>query len=164
MSGEGTIGKVAVFLLILLCVYDCRIFFPNLHADPRRYTNSNGLYNEATRRLDNVGTASNIPVISTAAVHYGLQASSTTSSVSVTVNITSGSYTNAMFKLVKFPGDGGASVYHNYKPTSSSFTITVSSFKTGTTNSVYSRLTLVASNTSDDYTTSYKFGLTRTNK
>lgn len=141
--------------------------FQRCNADPRRYVNSSGSdgrYNEATRRLDNVGTASNIPVVSTAAVHYGLQASSTTSSVSVTVNITSGSYTNAMFKLVKFPGDGGASVYHNYKPTSSSFTITINSFKTGTPSSVYPRLTLVASNTSDDYTTSYKFGLTRTNK
>lgn len=141
--------------------------FQRCNADPRRYVNSSGSdgrYNEATRRLDNVETASNIPVVSTAAVHYGLQASSTTSAVSVTVDITSGSYTNAMFKLVKFPGDGGSSVYVNYKPTSTSFTIYVSSFKTGTTSSVYPRLTLVASNTSDDYTTSYKFGLTRTNK
>ena len=138
--------------------------FQRCNADPRRYVNSNGQYNEATRRLDNVGTASNIPVLSTSAVHYGLKASSTTSAVSVTVDITSGSYTNAMFKLVKFPGDGGSSVYVNYKPTSTSFTIYVSSFKTGTTSSVYPRLTLVASNTSDDYTTSYKFGLTRTNK
>ena len=138
--------------------------FQRCNADPRRYVNSNGQYNEATRRLDNVGTASNIPVLSTSAVHYGLKASSTTSAVSVTVNITSGSYTNAIFKLVKFPGDGGSSVYVNYKPTSTSFTIYVSSFKTGTTSSVYPRLTLVASNTSDDYTTSYKFGLTRTNK
>ena len=141
--------------------------FQRCNADPRRYVNSSGSdgrYIEATRRLDNVEAASNIPVVSTAAVHYGLQASSTTSAVSVTVDITSGSYTNAMFKLVKFPGDGGSSVYVNYKPTSTSFTIYVSSFKTGTTSSVYPRLTLVASNTSDDYTTSYKFGLTRTNK
>ena len=97
--------------------------FQRCNADPRRYVNSNGQYNEATRRLDNVGTASNIPVLSTAAVHYGLKASSTTSAVSVTVDITSGSYTNAIFKLVKFPGDGGSSVYVNYKPTSTSFTI-----------------------------------------
>ncbi len=139
--------------------------FQRCNADPRRYVNSNGQYNEATRRLDNVGSASNIPVISTASVHYGVKAPSTTSSsVTLTVSITSGSYSNAIFKLVKFPGDGGSSVYVNYKPTSSSFTIYVSSFKQGTTSSVFPRLTLVASNTSYDYTTTYKFGLTRTNK
>lgn len=138
--------------------------FQRCNADPRRYTNSNGQYDAADLMFDNNGTLSNISVASTAAVHYGLQASSTTSAVSVTVNITSGSYTNAMFKLVKFPGDGGSSSYINYKPTGSSISIYVSSFKTGTTSSVYPRLTLVASNIADDYTTTYKFGLTRTNK
>lgn len=138
--------------------------FQRCNADPRRYINSNGQYSEATRRRDNVGSASNVSVISTASAHYGVKASTTSSSVTLTVNITSGSYSNAMFKLVKFPGDGGPSVYVNYKPTSSSFTIYVNSFKLGTTSTVFPRLTLVASNTSFDYATKYIFGLTRTNK
>lgn len=155
--------KAAQYVISTATYGELFAMFQRYNADPRLYTHSNNLYDEATRLNDNVGSASNVTVKSTGAVHLGLKANSSTTSVTLTVNITSGSYSNAVFKIVRFPGNGGTSSYVSYQPTSSSLTIVVNSFKQGTTNSVYPRLTLVASNLSDDYVTSYKFGLTRTN-
>ena len=136
--------------------------FQSYNADPRKYTNSNNKYNEATRRHDNVGTANDVSVKSTAAVHLGFQAKTSSKKLTSTINITSGKFQNAIFRIVKFPGDGKASkLITSYIPSSTSITIVSSDFRKGTSNTDYPRITLVAANVASDYTSTYKFSLTR---
>lgn len=136
--------------------------FQSYNADPRKYTNSNGKYNEATRASDNANSASAVSVKSTAAKHIGFKAKSTSVKLTLTINITSGSYKNARFKIVAFPGDGSDSILSNtYTPTSSSITIVAKSFKQGTTSTNFPRITLVSTNVAKDYTNTYTFAFSR---
>lgn len=140
------------------------VMFQCYNADPRRYENSDGKYKPAEfERNDSSGGLNIKGVQSTAAMHYGLDATSDSTNLTINITITSGSYKSARFNIVKFPGDGGAStIDKTYVPTGKTLTIPVYSFKQGTTDSDFPHITLVASNIVKDYSDIYSFYFTYT--
>ena len=140
--------------------------FSSYNADTRKYNNytdGTNRYSDATRVGTNQNYSSSGSILSTAARFYDYIATTSSSNkLTLTINLTSGNYSSARFRIIKFPGDNSSStLISTYTPTASSITIVSYNFKTGTTSSVFPKITLCAANV-DTTTSSYVFSLSRT--